>query len=265
MRGWDDGQSMSTIRGRVQCCLRSKIVIGPSAEGVGKCAGANDGLIAPENQHQPLGVTKRPCWSVVGRLFDLLDKEIGLDGGTRTSNKRLRVTRGPTTHVPEKELLYDARDHERSVSKKCFRLHRTGDGDRDVCVHQCGRTHRNARTQPGTKVLSTLLLIARRASPRRAIDALSNTRASGAGHTGRVGARLQDIIGDPDLEYVLRRDAHPGHQHGGGLAIRPLVNRVSKPDRRSARLSGWNRATRRSRMSDPSPDYAPSVEILRRL
>jgi hypothetical protein len=58
----------------------AKRVIGPSAEGVGKCAGANDGAIAPENQRQPLGVTKRPCWSVVGRLFDLLDKEIGLDG-----------------------------------------------------------------------------------------------------------------------------------------------------------------------------------------
>jgi hypothetical protein len=29
----------------------------------------------PENQRQPLGVTKRQCWSVVGRLLDMFDKE----------------------------------------------------------------------------------------------------------------------------------------------------------------------------------------------
>jgi hypothetical protein len=42
---------------------------------VGKCAGANEGLIASGELDQPLQVTKRPCRSVVGRLLDTLDND----------------------------------------------------------------------------------------------------------------------------------------------------------------------------------------------
>jgi hypothetical protein len=52
-----------------------EIVIGHSA---GRGAGmrwSEQRPIAPENQRQPLGVTKRPCRSVVGRLRDTFGKE----------------------------------------------------------------------------------------------------------------------------------------------------------------------------------------------
>ena len=42
---------------------------------MGKCAGANDGPIVLENQHQPRRMTKRLCWPVVCRFLDTFDKD----------------------------------------------------------------------------------------------------------------------------------------------------------------------------------------------
>jgi hypothetical protein len=64
------------------------IVVGPSTGGAWrKCAGVNDGPIAPENQRQPLGVTKRQCRTVVGRLLDMLRKDAGVVSALQHSRK----------------------------------------------------------------------------------------------------------------------------------------------------------------------------------
>ncbi len=49
--------------------------LAPAREGSGVMRWGQRRPIAPENQRQPLGVTKRPCWSVVGRLLDTFDKD----------------------------------------------------------------------------------------------------------------------------------------------------------------------------------------------
>ena len=70
--------------------------LAPAREGSGVMRWGQRRPIAPENQRQPLGVTKRPCWSVVGRLLDTFDKDASGVAAPQHSARSIIPLRGPT-------------------------------------------------------------------------------------------------------------------------------------------------------------------------
>jgi hypothetical protein len=67
---------------------------------VGKCAGANDGLIASGESDQPRRVTKRPCRSVVGRLLDTFDNDPNGVSAMQQSRSVSSEWRGAPSPIP---------------------------------------------------------------------------------------------------------------------------------------------------------------------